>query len=334
MSLETEYHPEKAAIARQLFDEMDALAKTRGGEWLIAQSNLHGLVVRGSADGLLPGQSPLFIRSICDIDLRVYSKHSGYHDASIMPMMRFIGRAAKNVGLRLNVVARRDAGSRLKHRALRHFFPRIDIHIEDRATGRFIMGMHISLINAPPPPLIQTGFVKAEHPILRLAEKIRALNNTSRVLGITSGEEDQKIRRALDLLDTYQSYHIALAAMGSHQRVIDGLDEIYNGSMVSHFNRRTTMSVINQNLQQGFLYADLRRFDEATDMARYLPRLVKRMQRSGIIRVHETLNPAVVLATGYDLSGRMPLPISRTVLRLVRPLVARKKSKGQAPPEN
>lgn len=322
MSLETEYHPEKAIIARTLFDAVNNFATTPRGEWLLTQANLYGLVVRGSADGLLPGQSPLYQRSICDIDLRVYSDHSGYHNDSIVPILRFLSLAAKSVGLKLDVVGRKDAGSRLRHRALRHFFPRIDIRIEERDTSRFIMGMHISLINAPPPPLEQTDFIKAEHPLLRLAEKIRALHNTSRTLGISTGEEDQKIRRALDIMDTYQCYHVALNAVGSHAAVIDGLKEIYNTPFYSHFNRRTAFSIINQNLQKGFWYSDVRAFDDATNMAKFIPQLIQRMERGGMMQVYAPLNTSVILATAYDLMDVMPLPVSKAMLKLSRPLRA------------
>lgn len=326
MSLETEYNPEKALIARDLFGAMNALATTPRGQWLLAQANLYGLVARGSAGGLLAGQSPLFIRSICDIDLRVYSSNSGYHNDSITSILRFVSLAAKHVGLKLNVTGRKDTGSRLRHRALRHFFPRLDIRIEEQGSGRFIMGMQISLINAPPPPLDQTDFIKAEHPLLRLAEKIRTLHNTSRTLGISTGIDDQKIRRGLDLLDTYQCYHVALNALGSHKAVVDGLKEIYGASMFSHFNRRTTFSILNQNLQKGFFYSDVRDFDDAVDMRKYLPQLVQRMERGGMITVYEPLNASVVLATAYDLMEVMPLPVSKALLKIGRPLRAIKRA--------
>jgi hypothetical protein len=171
----------------------------------------------------------------------------------------------------------------------------------------------------PPPP--QPDFIKTQDPYFRLAEKIRALHNTTRVI-YNETVRNQKIRRALDMLDTYQAYHIALADAGSHEAVVAGLNKVFRGAPFSQFNSRTKLSIIQHNWRQGFLYADLAHFDGLENLQAFLPELMAEMQGKGMFMPRIPIDASDVYATAHQMMDIMPLRLSRSLVALRRPRIA------------
>jgi hypothetical protein len=325
MSLEEKYDPEKIIIAQKFFQAANEYAGTINGRFLLAQCAFDGIIVRGSADALLPERSPLFIRSVGDIDLRAYSVNGPHKNgvaSDVQQLLLFLRNAASDAGLTLTFRAgavfgfdREKPATNIMRTVYGRIYPKVDMDCVDAESGRTIE-THLHFSGAVPdvPPLPQETFIKAEHPFFRLAEKIRTLHNTGRIK--FAGElEDQKHRRALDLLDTHQSYHIALSHAESHDVVAQELQKIF-APLCSQFNRRIAFTILARHWYQGILYSDLRGFDAREGMETYLKHFMNQMESSGKLVRHADIDPATVIKTTAELTDLLRLPLSRSLLTL------------------
>lgn len=320
MSLESSYDPRHLEAAKTIFAALNAYALTPQGRFLLAQCNINGVVVRGSALAAFPDRNPIFKRSINDVDLRTYSQDPGYRIAGIPSLLKFFRHALQHTGFNFSIIARNN-GKYLSEQLRARIYPRIEITATSIANPAFKTELHLSLYGAVPdvaPPLPQQDFVKAQNPYLQLAEKIRIMHATSRVK-VKPTISAQKNRRVLDLLDIYQAYHVALAHAGSHAGVVTELKKIFGGPRFSQFNLRTKLSIAQHLFVNYTLYSDIKHFDETHEIKTHIGKVVARMTLSGMIEVYKPIHANTVLEVAEQMANLMPLPISRALVRLSRP---------------
>ena len=351
MDFDTQYHPAKVVIAREFFKALNRCAIDPQGGWLLSQCDIEGLVVRGSADCLLPGRAPFYTRSINDIDLRTFSSKSKYRQNDIGALIRFMRVAAEDAGFKFEHKMRRASGSFLRRAAHDFFFPRIDILITAPTGGNLSLAIlplsietHVQLEGAVTKfsPINQPDFIKAENPYLRLAEKIRTLHNTYRVMqdpAIVRPSDSfgqnlmrQKVRRALDLMDAYQAHRVALdMSAGSRQHVELGIKNVFSDPFYSQFNRRTLLSIIHENWQNGLKYGGLVSFDQRESIATFMEGMVRNMESKGMLTFNQRFDYKEVVHAGHALMQLMPIPILNTLARVTRPMRQARRHKPKEP---
>ena len=334
MSFETAYAAHHLKAAQDIFAALNHHATTPGGQYQLAKCNIHGVVIRGSALAAFPDRNPIFQRSINDIDFRTLTTDPNYKIEHIPALLKFMNDAVAGSGYEISMKAR-DKGRSIADKARAYLYPRIEIMVTSKTDPRLKTEFHLSLYGAYPnsPPLLPLGadpaqkqpFVRAQNPYLQLAEKIRIQHATARVK-IKPSINAQKNRRVLDLLDTYQAYHVALAYAGSHEGVVAELKKIFDGPMISQFNIRTHLSIVQHLLVNHQLYSDLQRFDEQHDTRAHINSLVQHMTEQGMIKIFkpELMNPDQIMDIPKKMADVMPLPISRTLVRLARPKILRR----------
>jgi hypothetical protein len=67
----SKYNPLHNLMAETIFASLNEFAmRSQSGQRLIERCGIDGVVVRGSANCLLPGQAPYFTRALRDVDQR------------------------------------------------------------------------------------------------------------------------------------------------------------------------------------------------------------------------------------------------------------------------
>lgn len=315
MTLHTHYHPAKTDAARSLFEALNCHAQTDGGRALLAQCNIAGFTARGSANFILDGGQGIFTRTIGDLDMRVLAADTTRSIQDIPALQDFIRKACEAANFDVEFPAAHVNRTRLAKAVRGYLYPELNVTLRTTAGQSLELSLELNGASPDIAPLEQPNFVKAENPYLRLAEKVGCLVSTRRVVKGADTDE-QKQRRAIDLLDVYHNYHIALAHAGSKEELGRQLNAIFKGSRFSQFNRRQTINAVNQNLRRGLIHGDLERFDEAHHIEAYFPSLINGMKTKGMLTEHHAINPADVMTVGYDLCGQMRLPLSKTLMRV------------------
>ena len=333
MSFEKAYATHHLQTAHTIFAALNRYALMPRGQFLLAKCNIQGVVIRGSALAAFPDRNPIFLRSINDVDFRTYSADPNYNIEQIPALLKFIQDAVRHTDYQLSMKAR-DTGRGIANRARAYLYPRIEIMVTSKTDPALTTEFHLSLSEAYPdsPPLPPPGtdwsqkrpFVMGQNPFLQLAEKIRIQHATSRVK-IKPSIDAQKNRRVLDLLDTYQAYHVALAYAGSHDGVIDELKKFFSGPMNSQFNIRTKLSIAQHLLVNHRVYSDLEHFDAQHDIRGHIGTLVEYMGKHSMITIFkpEMMDADQIIAISKQMADVMPLPISRALVRMRRPKLLR-----------